>query len=99
MTGMKRGVKTIIASIAALILVAAGIITAPLLKNVLNDIINPAYRKTVIFPDDGRANPKDTTICIDGIEIRMIGVRGGKIHCVGLQNSEHHHPVSRLKIQ
>ena len=86
MTGMKRGVKTIIASIAALILVAAGIITAPLLKNLLNDIANPAYKETKIFPDDSRANPKDTTICIDGIEIRMIGVRGGKIHCEGLRH-------------
>lgn len=52
MTGMKRGVKTIIASIATLILVAAGIITAPLLKNLLNDIANPAYKETKIFPDD-----------------------------------------------
>ena len=59
---------------------------APLLKDVLNDIVNPAYRETVIFPDDGRANPKDTTIRIDGIGIRMIGVRGGKIHCEGLRH-------------
>lgn len=54
---MKRGVKTIIASIAALILVAAGIITAPLLKNLLNDIANPTYKETKIFPNDSRAIP------------------------------------------
>ena len=57
MTDMKRGVKTTIASIAALILVAAGIITAPLLKNLLNDIANSAYRETKIFPNDSRAIP------------------------------------------
>lgn len=83
---MKRNVKAIIASIAALILVAAGIITAPLLKNLLNDIANPAYKETKIFPNDSRTNPKDTTICFKGIEIKMIGIRGGKIHCKGLRN-------------
>ena len=83
---MKRGVKITIASIAALTLVAVGIIAAPLLKNLLNDIANPAYKETKIFPNDSRANPKDTTICIDGLEIRMIGVRGGKIHCEGLRH-------------
>ena len=86
MTDMKRGVKTIIASIAALILVAAGIITAPLLKNLLNDIAHPAYKETEIFPNDSGTNPKDTTICFKGIEIKMIGIRGGKIHCEGLRN-------------
>ena len=36
-------------------------------------------------PDDGRAPPKDTTICIDVIGIGMIGVRGGKNHCEGVR--------------
>ena len=79
---MKRGVKITVASISALILAVACIVAAPL----LNDIVIPAYRETVIFPDNGRDNPKDTTICIDSIEIRMIGVRGGKIHCEGLRH-------------
>lgn len=83
---MKRGLNITIASIVALILVAAGIITAPLLKNLLNDIANPAYKETKIFPNDSRTNPKDTTICFKGIEIKMIGIRGGKIHCEGLRN-------------
>ena len=86
MTDMKQSIKITVASISALVLAVACIVAAPLLKDVLNDIVNPAYRETVIFPDDGRANPKDTTICIDGIEIRMIGVRGGKIHCEGLRH-------------
>ena len=86
MTDMKQSIKITVASISALVLAMACIVAAPLLKDVLNDIVNPAYRETVIFPDDGRANPKDTTICIDGIEIRMIGVRGGKIHCEGLRH-------------
>ena len=46
---MKRGVKITIASIAALTLVAVGIIAAPLLKNLLNDIANPAYKETKSF--------------------------------------------------
>lgn len=83
---MKKSIKITVASISALVLAVACIVAAPLLKDVLNDIVNPAYRETVIFPDNGRANPKDTTICIDGIEIRMIGVRGGKIHCEGLRH-------------
>ena len=83
---MKPSVKITIASIVALTLVAVGIIAAPLLKNLLNDIANPAYKETEIFPDDSRTNPKDTTICFNGIEIKMIGIRGGKIHCEGLRN-------------
>ena len=83
---MKRGLKITIASIVALILVAVGIITATLLKNLLNDIANPAYKETKIFPNDSRTNPKDTTICFKGIEIKMIGIRGGKIQCEGLRN-------------
>lgn len=83
---MKRGLKITIASITALTLVAVGIIAAPLLKNLLNDIANPVYNETEIFPDDSRTNPKDTTICFNGIEIKMIGIRGGKIHCKGLRN-------------
>ena len=86
MTDMKKSIKITVASISALVLAVACIVAAPLLKDVLNDIVNPAYRETVIFPDNGRANPKDTTICIDGIEIRRIGVRGGKIHCEGLRH-------------
>lgn len=83
---MKRGLKITIASITALTLVAVGIIAAPLLKNLLNDIANPAYKETEIFPDGSITNPKDTTICFKGIEIKMIGIRGGKIHCEGLRN-------------
>lgn len=86
MTDMKKSIKITVASISALVLAVVCIVAAPLLKDVLNDIVNPAYRETVIFPDDGRANPKDTTIRIDGIGIRMIGVRGGKIHCEGLRH-------------
>lgn len=86
MTDMKQSIKITVASISALVLVVTCIVAAPLLKNLLNDIVNPAYRETVIFPDDGRANPKDTTICFKGIEIKMIGIRGGKIHCEGLRN-------------
>ena len=85
MTDVKRGVKITVASISALVLAVVCIVAAPLPKDVLNDIVNPAYRETVIFPDNGRANPKDTTICIGGIEIRMIGVRGGKNHCEGVR--------------
>lgn len=83
---MKRGLKITIASVTALTLVAVGIIAAPLLKNLLNDIANPAYKETEIFPDDSRTNPKDTLVCFKGIEIKMIGIRGGKIHCEGLRN-------------
>ena len=57
MTDMKKSIKITVASISALVLAEACIVAAPLLKDVLNDIVNPAYRETVIFPDDGRANP------------------------------------------
>lgn len=82
---MKRSIKITIASIVVLILVAVSIIAAPLLKDVLDDIVNPTYKKTEVFPDDSQINPKDTTICINGIEIRMIGIRGGKIKCEGFR--------------
>ena len=86
MTDMKQSIKITVASISALVLAVACIVAAPLLKDVLYDIVNPAYKETKIFPNDSRTNPKDTTICFKGIEIKMIGIRGGKIHCEGLRN-------------
>ena len=46
MTDMKKSIKITVASISALVLAMACIVAAPLLKDVLNDIVNPAYRKT-----------------------------------------------------
>ena len=51
MTDMKKSIKITVASISALVLAMACIVAAPLLKDVLNDIVNPAYRETVIFPE------------------------------------------------
>ena len=72
---MKPSVKVTIASIAALTLVAVGIIVAPLLKNLLNDIANPAYKETEIFPDDSRTNPKDTAEKLNTISTRQKDIR------------------------
>ena len=43
MTDMKQSIKITVASISALVLAVACIVAAPLLKDVLNDIVNPAY--------------------------------------------------------
>lgn len=74
-------------SIAAVILLLVCFIGGKLLYNFLYEKFNPPFEKTTIVPAEGRENPTDTTFTVNGIEIKMIGVRGGKINCNGLRNT------------
>lgn len=72
---------------SAIILILGCIIGVILNKDYLYDVFNPPFEGTVIFPDDSRENPADTTFTVNGIEIKMIGVKGGKINCKGLRKT------------
>lgn len=47
----------------------------------------PDFEKTTIFPDEDRIAPSDTTFNVNGVMIKMIGVKGGKINCRGLKKT------------
>lgn len=83
----KRKFKIVAGIIAVIVLLLVCIIGGILLKNYLYEILNPTFEETTIFPDDSRENPADTTFTVNGIEIKMIGVKGGKINCKGLRKT------------
>lgn len=84
---MKRKIKITVWVIAAIILLLGSAIGVLLLKNYLYEILNPPFEETTAFPDDSRETPADTTFTVSGIEIKMIGVKGGKINCKGLRKT------------
>lgn len=84
---MKRKIKITVWIIATIILLVGCTIGGHLLKNYLYEKFNPPFEETTIYPDDGRENPADTTFTVNGIEIKMIGVNGGKINCKGLRET------------
>ena len=84
---MKRKIKITVWVIATIILLLVCTIGGLLLKNYLYDILNPPFEETTIYTDDSRENPADTTFTVNGIEIKMIGVKGGKINCKGLRET------------
>jgi len=53
----------------------------------LKDVFNPDFEETRIYPDENRLTPSDTIIIVNGIQIKMIGVKGGKINCRGLKKT------------
>lgn len=80
---MKRNIKITVWIIAAVVLLAGIILGAPAIKSYVDDILNPPFDETSIFPDEGRESPADTTIVVNGVAVKMIGVKGGKINCKG----------------
>lgn len=80
---MKRVYKITAWIVGGIILLCACIIGVILLK----DVLNPEFKETKIYPDKSRVAPKDTIINVNGIEVKMIGVAGGKIDCRGLKRT------------
>lgn len=80
---MKRVYKITAWIVVGIILLCACVIGVFLLK----DVLNPDFEKTKIYPDESRIAPKDTIINVNGVEIKMIGVKGGKIECKGLKKT------------
>lgn len=80
---MKRAYKITAWIAGGIVLLFACIIGVFLLK----DVINPDFEVTKIYTDEGRIAPKDTIISINGVEFKMIGVKGGRIDCKGLKKT------------
>ena len=80
---MKRVYKIIAWIVVGIILLCACVVGVFLLK----DVLNPDFKETKIYPDESRVAPKDTIIGVNGVEIKMIGVKGGKIDCKGLKKT------------
>lgn len=53
----------------------------------LTDILTPEFKETKIYPDENRTEVQDTIFIANGVEIKMIGVKGGKIQCRGLKKA------------
>lgn len=76
---MKQIIKITAWIIAAIILLSVCVIGVILL--------NQPFEKTTIFQNEDKDNPADTTFIVKGIEVKMIGIKGGKINCKGLKES------------
>lgn len=64
-------------------MILLGIVGVISLNDSLREILNPPFDETSIFPDEGRETPADTTIVVNGVAVKMIGIKGGKINCKG----------------
>lgn len=84
---MKRIIKIIIWAIAVIILLSGCIFGGLFLKNYLYETFNPPFEETTVFPDGSRENPADITFTVNGVDIKMVGVKGGKINCKGLRET------------
>lgn len=73
--------------IGTILIIAACIIGGFALKEYLYNKTHPLFEKTTIFPNKKQICAKDTTIIVKGIEIKMIGIKGGKICCEGLRDT------------
>ena len=80
---MKRGYKITAWIVGGIVLLCVCAIGVFLLK----DVLNPDFEGTRIYLDESRVAPADTTISINGVEFKMIGVKGGKIDCKGLKKT------------
>lgn len=84
---MKHNIKIATWIIAAIILLSGCIFGGFFLKNYLYEMFNPPFEETTIFPDDSRECPTDTTFTVNGVEFKMIGIKGGKINCKALRET------------
>lgn len=80
---MKRVYKITAWIVGGIVLLCACVTGVLLLK----DVLNPDFEETRIYPDESRVAPKDTIINVNGVEFKMIGVKGGKIDCQGLKKT------------
>lgn len=80
---MKRAHKITAWIVGGTVLLAACVVGGFALK----DILNPNFEETRIYPDENQPTPSDTIIIVNGIQIKMIGVKGGKIDCRGLKKT------------
>lgn len=80
---MKRAYKTLAWILGGIVLLVVCVIG----YFVLRDVFNPEFKETRINPDGNRVAPSDTVINVNGIDIKMIGVKGGSIDCKGLKET------------
>ena len=83
---MKRYIKITIWAILAILLVGVCVIGGLVLNNYLYDKMNPAFEKTTIFPDN-KLNPTDTVLTVNGVDVKMVGIRSGKVCGEGLRDT------------
>ncbi|MGM9817246.1 MAG: formylglycine-generating enzyme family protein [Lepagella sp.] len=72
---MKRVNKITAWTVGGILLVGVGI----MLYFSYRDVSDREFMTTEIYPDEESVAPADTTIIVNGIAIKMIGVKGGKI--------------------
>lgn len=83
---MKCCIKVTIKIIGVVLLLCICIICGFCIKNYIDDKMFPVFDETTIFPN-GNLNPSDTVLNVNGIEFRMVGIRGGKVCCEGLRDT------------
>lgn len=80
---MKRTYKIAAWIAAGVVLLAVCLIGCFVVKAFLNR----DFAETRIYPDENRVAPADTVFNINGIPVKMVGVRGGRIDCQGLNKT------------
>lgn len=76
---MKRTYKIIAWSVGGIVLLTLIVLGCIKLK----DILTPTFKSTKIKLDVYGASPSDTTINVNGVMLKMIGIKGGYIDCRG----------------
>lgn len=77
---MKRVYKVTAWAVGGIVLLCVCVVVAFI-------IMNREFDKTVIYPDENRIAPADTIIDVNGVAIKMIGIKGGNIDCKGLKET------------
>lgn len=73
--------------IGVALIIAVCVIGGLIFKDSIMELVYPPFEETTIYPDDKRQSPADTTFFVKGVEIRMVGIRGGKICPKGLRET------------
>lgn len=77
---MKRGYKITAWIVGGIILLFCACVIGVVLWR---EVLNSDFKETKVYPDESRVAPKDTIINVNGVEFKMVGVKGGKIECEG----------------
>lgn len=83
---MKRKTKITMWTVAAAVLLLGGTWGGFCLWEYLYERSHPIFEQTRVFPNDGDC-PADTTFNVNGIDVKMIGVKGGKVCWKGIRDT------------
>ena len=85
---MKHYIKISVWVVVAILLLGVCVVGGICLKSYLQNKMHPAFEQTTIFPDN-KFNPTDTVLTVNGVDVKMVGIRSGKVCCEGIRDTIH----------